>query len=35
MPERFTKTWADRLNSLCRISVKEAEDGDSVLPVMR
>ncbi|MBH0206621.1 MAG: chemotaxis response regulator protein-glutamate methylesterase [Nitrospira sp.] len=32
MPERFTKTWADRLNSFCRISVKEAEDGDSVLP---
>ncbi|MBK9305845.1 MAG: chemotaxis response regulator protein-glutamate methylesterase [Nitrospira sp.] len=32
MPERFTKTWAERLNSLCRISVKEAEDGDSVLP---
>ena len=32
MPERFTKTWADRMNSLCRISVKEAEDGDSVLP---
>lgn len=32
MPERFTKTWANRLNSLCRISVKEAEDGDSVLP---
>lgn len=32
MPERFTKTWADRLNGLCRISVKEAEDGDSVLP---
>lgn len=31
MPERFTKTWADRLNSLCRISVKEAQDGDSVL----
>lgn len=31
MPERFTKTWADRLNSLCRISVKEAEDGDSIL----
>lgn len=31
MPERFTKTWADRMNSLCRISVKEAEDGDSVL----
>ena len=32
MPERFTKTWADRMNTLCRISVKEAEDGDSVLP---
>ncbi|GKS59222.1 chemotaxis response regulator protein-glutamate methylesterase [Nitrospira sp.] len=32
MPERFTKTFADRLNQLCRISVKEAEDGDSVLP---
>jgi len=32
MPERFTKTWADRMNSLSRISVKEAEDGDSVLP---
>jgi two-component system chemotaxis response regulator CheB len=32
MPERFTKMWAARLNSLSRISVKEAEDGDSVLP---
>ncbi|MBL8037727.1 MAG: chemotaxis response regulator protein-glutamate methylesterase [Nitrospira sp.] len=32
MPERFTKTWADRMNGLCRISVKEAKDGDSVLP---
>jgi two-component system, chemotaxis family, protein-glutamate methylesterase/glutaminase len=32
MPERFTKTFADRLDQLCRISVKEAEDGDSVLP---
>jgi two-component system chemotaxis response regulator CheB len=32
MPERFTKTWADRMDSLCRISVKEAQDGDSVLP---
>ena len=32
MPERFTKSWADRMNSLCRISVKEAQDGDSVLP---
>ena len=32
MPERFTKTWADRLNSLSRIGVKEAEQGDSLLP---
>ncbi len=32
MPERFTKAWADRMNNLCRISVKEAQDGDSVLP---
>ncbi|MCA1957937.1 MAG: chemotaxis-specific protein-glutamate methyltransferase CheB, partial [Nitrospira sp.] len=32
MPERFTRSWADRMNALCRISVKEAEDGDSVLP---
>ncbi|HSA86674.1 MAG TPA: chemotaxis response regulator protein-glutamate methylesterase [Nitrospira sp.] len=32
MPERFTKTWAGRLNSFCRIAVKEAQDGDSVLP---
>lgn len=31
MPERFTKTYADRLNQLCRISVKEAEDGDAVI----
>lgn len=32
MPERFTKTWADRMNRLSRIAVKEAQDGDSVLP---
>lgn len=32
MPERFTKAFADRLNSLCEILVKEACDGDSVLP---
>jgi len=31
MPEKFTKSFADRLNDLCRITVKEAEDGDSVL----
>lgn len=32
MPERFTKTFADRLNELCQIGVKEAQEGDSVLP---
>jgi two-component system chemotaxis response regulator CheB len=28
MPAAFTKAFASRLNSLCNISVKEAEDGD-------
>ena len=32
MPERFTKTFANRLDELCQISVKEAEEGDSVIP---
>jgi len=32
MPERFTASFAARLNTLCRVSVKEAEDGDPVLP---
>jgi len=32
MPEAFTKSFADRLNHLCRIMVKEAEDGERVLP---
>ncbi len=32
MPERFTKTFANRLNDVCQIGVKEAEEGDSVLP---
>ena len=32
MPESFTKSFADRLNSLCRISVKEAQDSERVLP---
>lgn len=31
MPERFTKAFANRLNELCRIRVKEAEDDDSLL----
>ncbi len=32
MPEAFTRSFADRLNSLCGIMVKEAEDGERVLP---
>jgi two-component system chemotaxis response regulator CheB len=32
MPERFTAAFARRLDGLCRIDVKEAEDGDAVLP---
>lgn len=32
MPEQFTKAFAKRLDSLCRVTVKEAEDGDSVIP---
>ena len=32
MPANFTTSFAERLNSLCQIRVKEAEDGDSVLP---
>ncbi len=31
MPEVFTRAFADHLNSQCRIAVKEAEDGDSVI----
>lgn len=31
MPELFTKTFANRLNELCQITVKEAENGDSVI----
>lgn len=32
MPAAFTKAFAERLDKLCRISVKEAEDGDVVRP---
>ncbi|MCJ2072551.1 chemotaxis response regulator protein-glutamate methylesterase [Methylobacterium sp. J-030] len=32
MPERFTAAFAKRLDGLCAISVKEATDGDAVLP---
>lgn len=32
MPATFTKSLAERLNSLCQISVKEAEDGEPINP---
>jgi len=32
MPAAFTKAFAERLDKLCRISVKEAEDGDVLRP---
>ena len=32
MPAAFTKAFAERLDKLCRISVKEAEDGDMLRP---
>jgi two-component system chemotaxis response regulator CheB len=32
MPERFTYAFANRLDGTCRIAVKEAEDGDLVMP---
>ena len=31
MPEHFTRSFADRLNDLCRITVQEAKNGDSVI----
>ena len=31
MPERFTTSFAKRLDSLCQVEVKEAADGDVVL----
>jgi two-component system chemotaxis response regulator CheB len=32
MPEFFTRSFADRLNSLCAVEVKEASDNDTVVP---
>ncbi len=32
MPEKFTLAFARRLDGLCAVSVKEAEEGDAVLP---
>ena len=32
MPEHFTRSFANRLNDLCAMEVKEAENGDTVSP---
>ncbi len=32
MPERFTAMFAERLNGLCQIEVREGKDGDRVRP---
>ena len=32
MPQDFTAAFAQRLDDICRVSVKEAGDGDSVIP---
>ncbi len=32
MPENFTKSFAKRLNNLCKLNVKEAENGDVITP---
>lgn len=32
MPERFTAAFAGRLDTMCRVRVAEAADGDEVLP---
>lgn len=31
MPENFTRMFAERLNTICKITVKEAENGESVI----
>ena len=31
MPEQFTKSFANRLNEICQVSVKEAENGDTII----
>ena len=32
MPANFTAAFADRLNSLCQLTVREARDNDSIVP---
>jgi two-component system chemotaxis response regulator CheB len=31
MPEHFTRAFADRLNTICQVTVKEAENDDTVV----
>lgn len=31
MPEKFTAAFANRLNTICRVTVREAADGDTML----
>ncbi|HLD65829.1 MAG TPA: chemotaxis response regulator protein-glutamate methylesterase [Pseudomonas sp.] len=32
MPEKFTRSFAERLDSICAIEVREAQNGDRLLP---
>jgi two-component system chemotaxis response regulator CheB len=32
MPERFTSAFSERLDGICRIEVREAQDNDAVMP---
>ena len=32
MPEKFTRSFADRLDGICKIEVREAVNGDSITP---
>ncbi len=32
MPEHFTRSFAERLDKLCALEIREAKDGDRVLP---
>ncbi len=32
MPPGFTRMFSERMNSLCQMDVKEAEDGDRIMP---
>lgn len=32
MPEKFTRAFAERLDGICAVNVKEARDGDGVIP---